>query len=183
MPKSIQAPGPFLALMLEKYKLNPFKLSKEIQLSQSAVRLITLGKTRISVPVALRLAKYFNTNPEYWLTLQMRYDLEEAEKDKALMSVIRGITQAKKGAAAKEKAPAKKPAAGKKAAAAGKVTATAGKRGRKPAAAKAPAAKAGAKTAAKAPRAAAAKTAVKAPKAPKVPKVAVVKSAEKNPQE
>lgn len=182
MPKSIQAPGPFLALMLEKYKLNPFKLSKEIQLSQSAVRLITLGKTRISVPVALRLAKYFNTNPEYWLTLQMRYDLEEAEKDKALMSVIRGITQAKKGAAAKEKAPAKKPAAGKKAAA-GKVTATAGKRGRKPAAAKAPAAKAGAKTAAKAPRAAAAKTAVKAPKAPKVPKVAVVKSAEKNPQE
>jgi addiction module HigA family antidote len=117
MAKTIQAPGPFLKLMLDKYKLNPFKLAKDIQLSQSAVRLITIGKTKISVPVALRLAKYFNTNPEYWLVLQMRYDLAEAAKDKALNKIIKGIPRAKKGAATKEpskstdvKAKAKAPA-------------------------------------------------------------------------
>jgi addiction module HigA family antidote len=102
MAKPIQAPGPFLQLMLDKYKLNPFKLAKDIQLSQSAVRLITIGKTKISVPVALRLAKYFNTNPEYWLVLQMRYDLAEAAKDKALNKVIKGISRAKKGSDVKE---------------------------------------------------------------------------------
>jgi addiction module HigA family antidote len=118
--------------MLDKYNLNPFKLSKEIHLSQSAVRLIVIGKTRISVPVALRLAKYFSTTPEYWLQLQMRYDLLEAAKDKKLDAIIRSIPKVKKGGTA-AKAPAKA-RAGRKAS--GKKTPA--KRGRKPAGAKKP---------------------------------------------
>ena len=119
MAKELQSPGSFLALMLEKYKLNPFKLSKDIHLSQSAVRLITIGKTKITTPVAMRLAKYFNTNPEFWLAMQMKWDIVEASKDKALVKIIKSIsrvTKASAGGGDKKPVPAKKPAAKKPAA-------------------------------------------------------------------
>jgi len=139
--KTLQSPGAFLTALLEKNHLNPFKLSRDIHLSQSAVRLIALGETRISVPVALRLARYFNTNPEFWLNMQMRWDLAEASKDRALMNIVNGISKftkdpaagkkpiprkppvkkaapkkgaARKGAAAKKAAPKKKKAAAAK---------------------------------------------------------------------
>jgi addiction module HigA family antidote len=108
MAKTMESPGTFLAHMLEKYKLNPFKISKDINLSQSAVRLIVLDETRISVPVALRRAKYFNTNPEFWLSMQMKWDLAQAAKDKSLMNVIKGISRFKKEQAGGAKSSAKK---------------------------------------------------------------------------
>jgi len=111
MAHKLQSPGAFLAIMLEKYNLNPFKLSKDIQLSQSAVRLITIGETKITTPVAMRLAKYFNTNPEFWLAMQMKWDIAEASKDKALAKVIKGIsrvTKAPAGGSEKKAATAKK---------------------------------------------------------------------------
>ena len=122
MPKTVYSPGSFLTLLLEKHKLNPFKLSKDIHLSQSAVRLIVLGKTRISVPVAMRLAKYFNTNPEFWLAMQMKWDLAEASKDKKLADIVKSISKFSKPSAAAKKAkaavkPAVKKPAGRKPAA------------------------------------------------------------------
>ena len=116
MTKAIQSPGAFLTHLIEKHKLNPFKLSKEIHLSQSAVRLIALGETRITVPVAMRLAKYFNTNPEFWLAMQMKWDLALAAKDRELTNIVRSISRFKKEPAAGKK-PAAKKTAGKKAAA------------------------------------------------------------------
>jgi len=118
MANKLQSPGAFLAIMLEKYKLNPFKLSKDIHLSQSAVRLITIGKTKITTPVAMRLAKYFNTNPEFWLAMQMKWDIAEASKDKTLVKVIKSIsrvTKATAGGGEKKSATAKKASLQKKA--------------------------------------------------------------------
>ena len=114
MPKKTsQSPGEFLSHLLEKHKLNPFKLSKDIHLSQSAVRLIALGETRISIPVAMRLAKYFNTNPEFWLAMQMKWDLAEAAKDKNLVNIVKSISKFKRDPAAGKKAATKKPASNK----------------------------------------------------------------------
>jgi len=123
MANALQSPGSFLALMLEKYRLNPFKLAKDIHLSQSAVRLITLGKTKITTSVAMRLAKYFNTNPEFWLAMQMKWDVAEASKDKTLMKVVKSISRATKGPAGGGKSAAVKKAAAKKKPAAKKKTA------------------------------------------------------------
>ncbi|MDR0289752.1 MAG: HigA family addiction module antidote protein [Treponema sp.] len=125
MAQAQQSPGAFLALMLEKYKLNPLRLSKDIYMSQSAVRLITNGKAKITTPVAMRLAKYFNTNPEFWLAMQMKWDVGEAGEDKALMKIIKNISRVEKNAAGsggtssadKKATAAKKPVAKKKAAA------------------------------------------------------------------
>jgi addiction module HigA family antidote len=40
-----------------------------------------LGKRRVSADTALRLGRYFDMSPQFWLGLQMDYDLD-VEKDK-----------------------------------------------------------------------------------------------------
>ena len=98
MPKTTQTqtPSSVLSSLMDEYQLNPFSLSKEISLSHSAVRLIANGKGKISVATALRLAKYFDQTPEYWLDLQRASDLNKAKNNQDLMAIIKGITKAKK---------------------------------------------------------------------------------------
>ena len=110
MPKSTQTPVSVLKSLMEEYQLNPFSLSKEICLSPSAVRQLVTGKSKVTVSTALRLAKFFGQTPTYWLDLQKETDLGEAEKDKDLMAIIKGISQVKKPAvnAKDEDKPAKK---------------------------------------------------------------------------
>jgi len=164
MAKIGKSPGEFLSEMLEKHKISTLKFSKDIYLSQSAARLIAIGKTRISVPVAWRLAKYFNTNPEYWLSMQMKWDLDEAIQDKKLMDVIKKISKFQKEPEPVKKPAAKKPADGKSATAktaAAKKPAAAKTATAKTAAAKKPAGKAAAAKPAPAKKAAAKDTAAK----------------------
>lgn len=40
---------------------------------------IVHGKRRITADTALRLSRYFNMSPRFWLGLQMNYDLDLAE--------------------------------------------------------------------------------------------------------
>ena len=68
--KSPQSPASALQSLLDEYQLNPFSLSKQIGLSSSAVRQIVIGKSGITVPTALRLAKFFGQSAAYWLDLQ-----------------------------------------------------------------------------------------------------------------
>jgi addiction module HigA family antidote len=137
MPNPLRSPGAVLQSLLDQYQLNPNRLGKEIKLSQSAVRQIVIGKARISAPVALRLAKYFGKKAEYWLELQIKYDLSAASKDKKLSAILKNVGDVKKFTpkkkAAKKAAPKK--AAPKRAKAAAKKPRTAAKP-RKPARAK-----------------------------------------------
>ena len=96
MPKAPKSPSSVLIDLIDQYQINPFALSKAISLSQSAVRQIVIGEARISVPIALRLAKYFGQTPAFWLDLQRDYDLKEAAADKALTGILKGIEKAKK---------------------------------------------------------------------------------------
>jgi addiction module HigA family antidote len=84
---------------MEEYQLNPFSLSKEINLSQSSVRQLVTGKSKVTVPTALRLAKYFDQSPDYWLDLQRAKDIKDAQNDKELTAIVKGIPKAKKPAA------------------------------------------------------------------------------------
>ena len=104
MAKSSQTPGSVLVSLMTRYELNPYALAKEIKLSYSAVRQIVSGKSKVSVPTAFRLAKYFDTKTTYWLDLQRDADICEAEKDKKLAAVLKGISKAKAGARPAKKA-------------------------------------------------------------------------------
>ncbi len=65
--------------------LNPHKLSLALHVSAPAVYEIVHEERSISSDMALRLARYFDTTPEFWVNLQSRYDLE----------VVRGEEEAK----------------------------------------------------------------------------------------
>jgi addiction module HigA family antidote len=84
---------------MEEYRLNPFSLSKEINLSQSSVRQLVTGKSKVTVQTALRLAKYFDQSPDYWLALQRAKDIKDAQNDPELTAIVKGISKAKKPAA------------------------------------------------------------------------------------
>ena len=98
MPKSIKTPSSVLASLMEKYGLNPYILAKDIGLSYSAVRMLALGNIKISVPTALRLAKFFGNTTVFWLSLQQEADLAEAGKDQNLQAALKGIKRAVKKA-------------------------------------------------------------------------------------
>ena len=101
MPKSSQTPATVLQSLMDEYQLNPLSLSKAVNLSQSVVRQLIIGKAKVSVPTALRLAKLFGQTPAFWLDLQREADLDEASKDKELQDILKGISKAKKPAAPK----------------------------------------------------------------------------------
>jgi addiction module HigA family antidote len=99
---------------LDAYQLSPGKLAEDIGLSASAVRNVLINKAKITLNVALRLSKYFDTPVQYWIDLQNAYDLVELGKDAELNESLKKIQKAKKPAPAKKAAA---PENGKKAAA------------------------------------------------------------------
>ena len=135
MPKTNQTPSSVLQSLMKEYQLSPFSLSKEISLSPSSVRQLVAGKSKVTVPTALRLAKYFGNTPGFWLDLQRDTELNEAQKDSELAAVLKGISKVKKPAPApKAKAQAKTKANTKKKAAKapGSKPATRGRKAKKP---------------------------------------------------
>jgi len=93
MAKTKQSPGTLLLELIEKNNLNCNRVSKEIKCSQTALRLISLDKSRITTSIAVRLAKYFGTKPEFWLLAQMDYDLKKAASNKTLIKALKGISK------------------------------------------------------------------------------------------
>ncbi|MBI1985841.1 MAG: HigA family addiction module antidote protein [Rhodospirillales bacterium] len=59
--------------------LSQNRLARLIGVPPRRINEIVLGKRAVSPDTALRLARYFGTSEEFWLGLQMDYDLEEAK--------------------------------------------------------------------------------------------------------
>ncbi len=60
--------------------LSQYRLAKDISVTPIRISQIVNGQRAITVDTAMRLARYFGTSAEVWLRLQVRYDLEVAEK-------------------------------------------------------------------------------------------------------
>jgi len=56
------------------------QLAKTIGVSYARINNLVLGKRSITADTACRLGKFFMKPPEYWMKLQMAYDLEVANK-------------------------------------------------------------------------------------------------------
>jgi len=96
MQKRIKTPSTVLVSLMGEYGLNPNTLAKDLGMSYSAVRMISLGNIKVSAPTALRLAKYFGNTPDFWLSLQQEADLAEAKEDKNLLAALSVIKKAVK---------------------------------------------------------------------------------------
>jgi addiction module HigA family antidote len=54
------------------------RLARDIDVNPAQVNDIVHGRSAITAPLALRLAKYFSTTPELWMNLQSSYELRRA---------------------------------------------------------------------------------------------------------
>lgn len=61
--------------------LSQYRLAHDIGVTPIRINQIVNGQRAITVDTAMRLARYFGTSAAVWLHLQVRYDLEVAEKD------------------------------------------------------------------------------------------------------
>ena len=60
--------------------LTQYRLAHDIGVTPIRISQIVHGQRAITVDTAMRLARYFGTSAAVWLRLQVRYDLEVAEK-------------------------------------------------------------------------------------------------------
>lgn len=66
---------------LKPMQLSQNRLAIDIGVPARRINEIVLGKRRVSADTALRLGRYFEMSPQFWLGLQMDYDLD-IEEDK-----------------------------------------------------------------------------------------------------
>ena len=64
---------------LKPMGLSQNKIALAMRVPARRINEIVLGKRSITPDTALRLAKYFHMSPQFWLGLQMDYDLDIAE--------------------------------------------------------------------------------------------------------
>lgn len=67
-------------ILLEEF-LNPleisqYRLAKDISVPPGRINEIVLGKRSITTDTALRLSEFFGLSENFWLNLQMQYNLE-----------------------------------------------------------------------------------------------------------
>jgi len=70
-------------ILLEEFlipmHLSQNRIAKDIGVPPRRINEIVHGKRRITADTALRLAHYFKMSPQFWLGLQMDYDLDVEE--------------------------------------------------------------------------------------------------------
>ena len=61
--------------------ISQYRLSRDISVPPRRINEIVHGARRVTADTALRLGKYFGISPQFWLNLQVHFDLEQ-ERDR-----------------------------------------------------------------------------------------------------
>ena len=56
--------------------ISQYRLAKDISVPPRRINEIVHGKRSITADTAIRIGRFFNMPPQFWLNLQNRYDLE-----------------------------------------------------------------------------------------------------------
>ncbi len=59
--------------------LSQNKLAMALRVPARRINEIVLGKRGVTADTALRLARYFGMSPQFWLGLQMDYELDKVQ--------------------------------------------------------------------------------------------------------
>lgn len=76
-------PGQILKEDLDDVDVSMNRLARDIRVPMNRVSEIVNGKRAITADTAMRLARYFGTSAQYWLNLQIAYDLQVAQRESA----------------------------------------------------------------------------------------------------
>lgn len=80
------------ALYLEPLNLTVTNAAKALGVTRKAFSELLNGKSSVSINMALRLSRAFQTTPELWLNMQQNYDLWY-EKRKARLGRVKVLIQ------------------------------------------------------------------------------------------
>lgn len=73
-------PGEHLLEELSELGISATEFARQIDVPPNRVTSILNGKRAITADTALRFAHWFGTSPEFWLNLQMLYELRLAQQ-------------------------------------------------------------------------------------------------------
>jgi addiction module HigA family antidote len=68
-------PGEVLAEELDELGVSPSELARQLMVPANRITQIVRGQRAVTGDTALRLGKWFDTSPEFWLNLQSQYEL------------------------------------------------------------------------------------------------------------
>mgnify|MGYP000850278634 CR=1 FL=1 len=86
MPREIPLPHPGIVLkeeFLEPMGISVYALSKAIDVPRSRINEICHGRQGITASIALRLGRFFGVDPQWFMTMQAKYDLTTAAETMA----------------------------------------------------------------------------------------------------
>ena len=66
---------------LKPYGLSMNKLAMDLRVPVTRIADIVAERRGITSDTALRLGRYFKTSPEFWMNMQMKYELDLAEDE------------------------------------------------------------------------------------------------------
>jgi addiction module HigA family antidote len=72
-------PGIILKEIIEELAISQSRLAHDIGVSPMRISYIINGSRPVSGDLALRLGKYFNQTPQFWLNLQSNFDVQIAK--------------------------------------------------------------------------------------------------------
>jgi len=76
---------------MKPMRLSINKLALDLHVPATRIGEIVHDRRRVTADTALRLARYFNTNPEFWLNLQNFFDLELERRSDAAAAIERHV--------------------------------------------------------------------------------------------
>jgi len=74
-------PGEILADELAELKTTPTQLARDIHVPANRISQLVLGKRGMTADTALRLERWLGVSSQFWMNLQMRYELDLARKE------------------------------------------------------------------------------------------------------
>ncbi len=69
--------------LMRPLKISINKLARDLRVPVTRISEIVNGRRSVTADTALRLARYFESSPEFWMNLQSAYDLEVAQRASA----------------------------------------------------------------------------------------------------
>lgn len=67
---------------LKPMNISAYRLAKQIGVQQTRISQIIKQKRSITADTAIRFSKFFGTTEEFWMNLQLEYDLRNAHAEK-----------------------------------------------------------------------------------------------------
>lgn len=72
-------PGEHLAEYLDELGLSQYAVAKALSVPPRRINEIVKGERAITADTALRLGRFLSMEPQFWLNLQARFDVEVAQ--------------------------------------------------------------------------------------------------------